>query len=276
MDGLIYYLRVLPTAPLGPVDVTVQNVSTGSQYSAPGLITVVSAEEITEQGADDVIAVTGASPSIVPIGSSATMWITGQGFNRRSTILYSRPGIQLLRPTETVLETMNEGENGIYSSITIPDNEPAGPVNVTVLNPNGSSVTRLNAFELGSATPAPPSPEPPACPDDLELSVTRVGQLTPLELRRGEERMVELEGEGFSCRAEVLISGDGVEVTSTAQRSSPADDSTLSFTVRVAEGATLGPRGLTVVNANGSDQSNPLAFTVIGAEDGGEPSSSCP
>jgi hypothetical protein len=282
MDGIYYKIRISPLAPLGPVEITIKDPTTGSTLTADRLFEIVPRGEglnLNQEGAVEIESVTGASPVAVRAGSDSAMWVYGQGFNLFSEIRYSVPTIQEAQPSEAVISAANwPGYDGFRSYLRIPANTPVGPVDVTVKNPNNSTATKMAAFEVFPSNGAPivggggGAPVPECNEDDSDLYVQLVGQMTPNIIQQGETVTVSLAGMGFGCSPLILITGlGGVEMLSPAYRSpdpiNPALQN-LNFTIRVAANAPPGPRSVTVVNPNMSQQHNPQAFTVVAADDG--------
>lgn len=291
MDGIYYKIRISPTTPLGPVAITVKDPATGSSHTQDGLFKIVPRGEglnLNQQGSEDIEAVTGASPRVIRSGHNSAMWTYGLGFNIRSQIQFSTPTIREIRASEAVISAQNwPGYDGMRSYLEFPANTPSGPVDITVKNPNNTTATLMGAFEVvqpssqNSQATVGTNQEPiPECNDDNpDLSVRYVGTSTPNLIAQGEEVTVQIPGLGFACRPEVYITGlGGVQTTSIPYRTTDPnqpDFHYLNFKIRVAPNAPIGPRELTVVNPNGSDKSNPQAFTIVAGSESSVGGTAC-
>ncbi len=278
LDGVIYYIRIAPHAPLGPVNVTVTNTANGSSSTLTNGFEIVARGQglnIDTQGSDDIVEVTAASPLAIATGRTTAVWVYGQGFNIASTIEFSNPGVTQVSPSRPVINSQNNpGYDGFQNFLNVSPTATPGPVDVTVRNPNGSTRTAMGAFNLvavGSAEDPgaqQPRTQPIAedCVPDPNAIVAYVGSLTPNILSRGESAQVSLIGSGLTC-ASTVVMPVGVNITTPpVMTPDPVVPSlqTLSFTVSVTSAASLGPQAITVVNPQWAPKSNREAFTIMG------------
>ncbi|NOZ87843.1 MAG: hypothetical protein GXP49_16595 [Deltaproteobacteria bacterium] len=147
--------------------------------------------------------------------------VVGNGFVDTPAVSFSGTGI-------TIKKIRFEGPSSLEVTVDIASTAAEGARNVTVTNPDNSSVTANSVFLI---TPAP-SPTKLTPPD--------VGQ-------NAQARTITLQGADFQDGAQVLVSGTGVVVTDTNFVSSAA----LTLTVDTAADATTGARDVTVLNPDG-------------------------
>jgi hypothetical protein len=98
----------------------------------------------------------------------------------------------------------------------------------------------------GVKPPAPPSP----------TRAATVVWLSPASGQAGSTVQIALTGADFSPEATVAVSGSGVGVSNVKVEST----SRITATLRIAAGAALGVRGVTVSTASGT--SNPANFRI--------------
>lgn len=276
-DGIQYFLRIGQDVPPGPVDITVTNPADGSSATGVGLFTVVVPGQVPppQPGDDDVQGVSGASPRAVRAGRSASLWIWGKGFEPGAQVRYSNPAIQpYVEPSVVEESRSNPGFAGVRSFVTIGPDAPTGPVDITIINPNGTQATGQGLVEIIGAAGTPGAPgEPPGgaveytgpCPDN-QTSIEAVVRVQPPELERGEAYNIAIEGRAFACGASVVISGGGLRATDMPRLVRDAADplrTTLFWQIEVTEDAALGPRDVTVVNPNNTSKTLTAAFEII-------------
>ena len=280
LDGILYFIRISPTAPLGPVDITLSSASTGSTLTAQRIFEIVPrGEGLNEQimGSDDLESVSGASPLAIRAGRNTALWVWGRGFNAQSRIEFNNPSIEFVRPSVPVIQAQNmPGFDGMQNFLLPAAEALPGPVNVTITNPNGTREVGMGLFSVvpasGNASGAPTTPQGEisgiqenCLMDDYETSVIEVSAVTPNEVMRGETTEIEIIGSGFACGATVMLRGGGIEKIGQEIFSRDPINPNLTFfrmRIAVAPDAKLGSRTVIVMNLNGSIKSKD-ALTVI-------------
>ena len=279
MDGILYYIRIGYTAPLGDVPITLQSPSTGASYTADEIFEIVPEGEgliFNGEGAEDIEAVTSASPVAIRAGRNAAMWILGEGFNIDSEITYSNPALNQVRDAEVVINAQNApGYDGIRSYLLVPPTAPPGPVSVTVTNPNGTTQQGIDLFEVVAPSDQSgsglPSGGGTCLADEVEPVISDIVGAEPSEVYPGQEVDLRIYARGLACSATFLLFGGGIDVLSEPRVfQSPSDPSLRFFQMRIKVdvNAPLGPRAVTLLNPNGSTKSREDTFSVVSNENG--------
>jgi hypothetical protein len=284
LDGILYYARIPDDAPLGPVSITVSSPSSGSSKTQDGLFSIVPRGQgmPIDMGEDNVSEVTGASPAFVRAGLNSAVWVWGLGFNLESQLEYSNPSIKKTANARVVVESQsNLGYSGIQSFINILPNAPTGPVDLTVINPNGSSKTGVGLVQViapatstntngGTGTDDPEieviedSNYNGDCPD-FETVAEELVAVTPKALQAGTKATITIKGLGFACGASVMISGGGLAALSDSVFFVDENgEGYFKWNIEVKENAMLGKRKVTVVNPNGTSVFLEDGFEVQG------------
>ena len=281
LDGILYFARIAVDAPLGPVSITLTSPSTGVTYTEEGLFEIVEEGQgliFDETGAEDIEQVTSASPAIVRAGANTAMWLLGRGFNIDSTVSYSHQSLRQAQNPEVVIEAQNApGFDGIRSYLQIPPTAQPGPVSVTVANPNGTTQTGVDLFEIYPPASLEGQDQLPnggagACEgDDFLQNVSAILGAEPSLLARGEETDLKIYANGLACRASFILYGGGIEVIGDQPVYQDQADPALRFfqlRVRVSPSAPLGPRRVAILNPNGSSKTEEGLITIVASRGG--------
>lgn len=277
LDGILYYARISGDAPLGPVSITLSSPSTGARKTEEGLFEIVEQGQglvFDNSGAEDIEQVSSASPLAVRAGRNVALWVLGQGFNIDSSIQFSNPSVQSVRPSEVVIEAQNApGYDGIRNYLQIPPTAAPGPVSVTVTNPNSTTQTGVDLFEIippasvEGATPIPGGSGGDACEgDDFEQNISEIVAANPGVVAVGQETDLRIYARGLACRASFILYGGGIEVIGDTPVYQDTSDPALRFfqlRIKVNRFAPLGPRKVTILNPNGSSKTRDNVFEVV-------------
>ncbi len=272
-DGMQYFLQIAngPDAPLGLIDLKVTNPN-GTSAVGMGMIEILRPNTLEERTTRnrEIDSITGASPPGAFTGRNVALWIWGKGFEDGVRVEFSSPYIQQYSPPQVVLDSRSHpGFDGIRNFIVVsPDAEP-GPVDVTIINPNGSRASAFGLFELqqGSAQPIGPDgavQSVDGCPD-FETVVESIESVSPLAAFRGGRVELAVSGRGFACGASVIITGGGLTARGEPNlRPDPdnPDNVLLTWEIEIADNAKLGDRDLTILNPNNSRKTLENAFAV--------------
>ena len=211
-------------ATVGARDITVTNPD-GGTGTGTGIFTVNSS-------------VTGvsATPSLSNRGATGqSIAINGTGFAIGATVAFSGSGI-------TINSTTFDSSTQVTVNITIAGSAATGARDVTLTNPDGSSVTGTGIFTVD---PAP-----------------TLTSATPSSRGRGASNQnVTLAGTGFMSGAPLAASfGSLITVNSTTF----VNSTTLTANITVSAAATTGARSVSITNGDGSTASGTV-FTVNAA-----------
>ncbi|MCK6572133.1 hypothetical protein L6V77_13665 [Myxococcota bacterium] len=274
LDGIEFYLRIGPETPVGPVDITVRGPD-GTEATGRALFNVVETGGIPPPvpGAGNADTISGASPPAFRSGRNVSLWIWGRDFEPGADVQFSQPGIRQYSPFEVVNEAGNYAPlDGIRAFLLVDGNVPSGPVDVTVVNPNGSRVTRPGLVEVvGSGGGAAAGG---AAGEDVEpclpasTPIESIDFVTPAEVLRDSPLPLTIVGRGFACGARVALSGGGLRAPegSTPRIIRDAADpglTTLRWDLEVTADAAFGPRDVTVVNPDNSTKTLAGAFSIV-------------
>jgi hypothetical protein len=303
-DGIQYFMAIDPEAPVGDVDITVTNPD-GSSATGQRLLTILApgqAPPMNNSLDRSVTGLTGASPPALLPGRRVSLWVWGDGIAEGAQIAFSNPSITPYAAPEVVeTSTSHPGFSGMRNFLQIDAAAPAGPVNITITNPNGSTFTGqglLSVVQSGSvpgaanpppaANPTPGAPAPggnPAIPGQIDpcamadavTSIESLDYVQPAQVSAGDTVQMTIVGRGFACGASIFIPGGGLTaleapslVRDSLDPASPAYYQTrLVWRLQVADGAATGPRDVTVLNPNSTSKTLPGAFTIGGGGGGG-------
>ena len=272
-DGIQYYLQIGQDTPVGRVDITVIGPD-GSRATGAGLFEVVAPGAVPpDPGMGNVDVVTGASPPAFRAGRDVSLWVWGRGIATGAQLEFSRPGITPYAPYEAVAQAGNyPGFDGLRAFLLVEANVPAGPVDVTVVNPNGTRAT--GAGLLTVVAPGEPLPGAGEAVEEVgtclppETTVEEITRVVPKQVLPGSPLPLAIFGRGFACGASVLIAGGGLQASAgTAPRITRSVEDPMATTLRwdleVLPDARLGPRDVTVVNPNNSSKRVVGAFEVV-------------
>ena len=154
----------------------------------------------------------------------------------------------------------------------IPPTAQPGMVSVTVENPNGTTQTGVDLFEIfppASNEGEVPIPEggASACEgDDFMQNISAILGAEPSILARGEETDLKIYANGLACRALIILYGGGIEVIGNKPVYQDPMDPALRFfqlRVKVSSNAPLGPRRVTILNPNSSNKTAEGVITVV-------------
>jgi hypothetical protein len=218
-------VAVESSATAGTRTVTVTNLDGGSD-TLEGAFTVNSAPTIES-----------VSPSSRGQGASnQTITVKGKNFLSGTglAVTFSGTGI-------TVNSTSFVSSTVVTANVTIASNATAGSRNVTVTNPDTTSVTSSFAFAVTSA------------PTVTSTSPSSRGQ-------GASKATVTIKGSGFASGVSSSF-GSGITVESTTRNSSTE----LTATISIAAGTALGSRAVTVTNLDEGTGTLANAFTVTAA-----------
>jgi hypothetical protein len=274
LDGIEFYLRIGPDTPVGPVDITVRGPD-GTEATGRSLFTVVETGGIPPPvpGAGVADTISGASPPAFRAGRNVSLWIWGRDFEPGADVQFSQPGIRRYSPFEVVNEAGNYAPlDGIRAFLLVDGNVPPGPVDVTVVNPNGSQVTRPGLVEVvgtggGAAAGGSAGEDVEPCLP-ATTPIESIDLVTPAEVLRDSALPLTIIGRGFACGARVALSGGGLRAPagSTPRIIRDAADpgaTTLRWDLEVTADAAFGPRDVTVVNPDNSTKTLVAAFSVV-------------
>jgi hypothetical protein len=262
LDGIQYFMRVATDAPLGTTDVTVTGTD-GSSATGRQLIEIIRAggRPPAQPSGGPVDSMTGASPRAAYKGRNVSLWIWGKGFEPGATVLFSNPNIQDYTPPEVVENSQSHpGHSGIRNFLIIGRDAPLGPVDITVTNPSGASLTGSGLFEIvdgdGAVGGSGAIADQGDCPDD-RTSVAALSRVTPELLPIGRRVRLAIEGEAFACGAQVRLDCCGIKAHDQprlVREAANPFNTTLYWTVEAERGAEFGPRGLMVINPNNTSK----------------------
>jgi hypothetical protein len=277
-DGIQYFLRIAADAPVGPVDVTVTNPD-GSTATGRALFDIVAPGQAPPPppGDGNVQVVTGASPRAVRAGSNVSLWIWGKGFDTGAQVDFSNPALRpYADPSVVKVSQSHPGFAGVRDFITIDSAAVAGPVDITVTNPNGTRATGQGLLTIVAAAGSPGAGDAGAveytgpCPD-LTTAIESVDKVEPVQIARGETAQLAIVGRAFACGASVVIPGGGLRAGDQPRLTRDAADAlatTLFWEVTVADDAPLGPRDVTVINPDNTSKTLTAAFEVVEPDSG--------
>ncbi len=241
-DGIVFYFVIDPAASNGPRDVTV-TAPDGRSVTAFGLVTIVGgaagpADPPDDPPVDDppvddppvddpppdpqdgrVDVIARASPRYGEQGGQVNLWVVGRSFTGGSEVRFNVEGLgpaafegqplpaQVHRGVERI---GGEVYDGIQYYLRIPSDARPGFVDISVLNPDGSSATGAKLFEI-----VPPGELPQPVPG--MGNVDEITGASPPAVRAGRNAALWIWGTGFAAGAEVTFSADGLRQVAPAE-----------------------------------------------------------
>jgi prepilin-type N-terminal cleavage/methylation domain-containing protein len=182
--------------------------------------------------------VSSTSPTSRDAGAvNQTITITGQTFENGATVAFSNPGI-------TVNSTNFVNATTLNVNISIGTSATTGPVDVTVVNPDGGFGTGKNVFTVSPA------------PTLISTNPSSRGQ-------GAQNQTITITGTGFLNGPTIAaaFSNPGITVNST----NFVNATTLTVNITIAKNAPTGPGNLTITNGDGSTATGNNVFTVNAA-----------
>ncbi|AMY09764.1 IPT/TIG domain protein [Luteitalea pratensis] len=217
---------VAPASSAGLVAVTLTNPD-GGTYTFPSSFTYVTAGAPVS---DPVI--TSVTPASGPTTGGSAVTLSGVGFQAGATVLFGgSPGTVTSVTTTSIKVTNPVG--------------PAGPVTITVVNPDGGSMTMAAAFTY--VQPAVTAPT--------------ISTISPASGPTTGNTLVTMTGTGFKAGVIVKFGDVAGSVTSVAT-------TTLSV---LTPAAVAGPVAVTVTNTDGGAASRGAGFTYVATSTAGSP-----
>ena len=159
-DGMRSYLQIPPTATTGMVSVTITNPNNTSSQGIDlfEVVAPASIEGSTPVGvpgtcqdsdADLVISeIVTSDPTEVYLGQETDLKIFARGLACSASFLLYGGGIEVLSEPQVFQDQSDPTLRFFQLRIKVNANAPLGPRSVTILNPNGSSKSRDNAFTV--------------------------------------------------------------------------------------------------------------------------------
>jgi len=182
--------------------------------------------------------VTSTNPSSRDAGATnQTITITGTTFENGATVAFSNPGI-------TVNSTNFVNATTLNVDISIAASAATGPVDVTVVNPDGGFGTGKNVFTVSPA------------PTLISTNPSSRGQ-------GAQNQTITITGTGFLNGPTIAaaFSNPGITVNSA----NFVNATTLTVNITIAKNAPTGPGNLTITNGDGSTATGSNVFTVNAA-----------
>lgn len=269
-DGIALYFSIDAAAPPGLRDIVVINPD-GASAIGRSLIEIFPAREgqpAPEGPAMSVDRVSRASPRYAEQGEQVNLWLVGGTFAPGARVTFDNPGIgpALINGQASLPEVLPnaESENGQADGIQyftrVALDAAPGFVAVTVTNPDGSSATGRELFEIvprGSV----PAPRPG------EGDVDSLTGASPPGAYVGRDVALWIWGTGIQSGATVEFDHPGVQIFAPPEvvedsRSHPGYSGVRNF-LSVTPDAQPGPVTLTVVNPNGSRASAQGLFQIV-------------
>lgn len=259
-DGIALYFSIAASATPGPRDIVVTDTD-GSSAIGRGLVEILGAVDggppAPEPPATRVDRVTRASPNYAEQGDQVNLWIVGGAFDPAARVTFDNPGLGpatvdgRILPAEVLrnAESENGQADGIQYFMRVNADASPGLVAITVTNPDGSSATGRDLFEI---VPPGSIPAPRAGDGDVD-SITGA---SPPGAFAGRDVALWIWGDGFQSGATVQFDHPGIQTFAPPEvvedsRSHPGYSGIRNF-LSVVPGATPGPVTITVTNPNGT------------------------
>jgi hypothetical protein len=170
------------------------------------------------------LTVNGINPSILGLGTSTSVTLSGTGLVSGSTVTFSGTGVT----TNGGVNASNGGTQLAFT-VNVSGGAATGARDITVTNSDGQSVMGVGILTIGSGTTSSP----------------RITGLSPDSAPQGvSSALITINGSGFQTGATVGFSGTGVTVNSV----NFVNSSRLDVTVDINGLATPGARDVTVTN----------------------------
>ncbi len=260
-DGIALYFSIAADATAGPRDVIVIEPS-GASAIGRGLVEILPGRQgeptpAPEGPAMSVDRVTRASPNYAEQGEQVNLWVVGGTFAPGARVTFDNPGIApaVIDGRTAIPEVLPNAESengqadGIQYFMRIAGDAPTGLVSVTVTNPDGTSATGRELFEV---LPPGSVPAPRAGAGDVD-SITGA---SPPGAFVGRDVALWVWGTGFVSGATVEFDNPGIQAYAPAEvvensRSHPGYSGIRNF-LSVTPDARPGPVTVTVINPNGT------------------------
>ena len=224
------------------------------------------------EGPIGVDVITRASPTYAAQGEQVNLWIVGRTFVDGVTVSFSGAGMgpalvngqPLLPKISRNIPSEQAKFDGIEYYLRVGAETPVGPVDITVVGPDGTRATGVGLFEVVAPGAVPP---PAAGAGNVDV----ISGASPRAFRAGRNVSLWLWGKGFEPGATVVFSQPGIRPYAPAEvvkdaGNYPGFDGIRSFLV-VDPLAARGPLDVTVINPNASQAIAPGVVQVIGADD---------
>jgi len=182
--------------------------------------------------------VTSVTPSFGRQGETLDLTIDGSYFQNGATVTVSGTGV-------TVNTVTFNSASQLVANVTIGGAAPTGLRNVTVDNPDASSGTGLNKFEVVTPTgnPAP-----------------IISQVTPNSAQQGETSLqVSIQGQNFLTSPTVLFSNGGI----TPGTPQFINSTEVRVTIDVDENSSSGEGTVRLTNTDGQWDEAPFTVTAV-------------
>lgn len=224
------YVRVPAGDATGTVDVTVINPS-GKQGSLKDAYTY---DEYVPQ-------VTSITATSGELAGGELIYVNGKNFDATATVMFG---------SEEATVMNRYGTTRIY--VKVPVSSAAGTVDVSVINADGSTGTLTDAYTYN----APPAEETPVIGKISASGSTSGAELTSI----AANKLFYLHGTNLGNTHLVkIVDADGNEFINAPYRWYTA----IKMYVRVPATAAKGTATITIINADGTLESNAVTFTII-------------
>ncbi len=270
-DGIALYFSIAASATPGLRDVVVTDPD-GSSAIGQGLVEILAAVEggppAPEIPPSTVDRVTRASPNYAEQGDQVNLWIVGGAFEAGARVTFDNPGLGPAMvdgrslPVEVLrnAESENGQADGIQYFMRVTPDAATGFVAITVTNPDGSTATGRDLFEI-----VPPGSVP--VPREGDADVDSITGASPPGAFSGRDVALWIWGEGFTTGATVEFDHPGIQPFAPPEvvedsRSHPGYSGIRNF-LNVAADATPGPVTVTVVNPNGTRAEARGLLTIV-------------
>ena len=213
---------------------------------------------------------TRASPSYAEQGSQVNLWLVGQGFAPGAQVSFSRPGIEPAlvngQPIPNKVFPNADSENGVadglqtFITIGDPAQIPAGFVDVTVTNPNGTQAVGRALLEIVGPGQIPAAQQ-------QQTNIDSITGASPRAAFIGRRVALWIWGRGIDNGAQVTFESPAIrpfrpsEVVVRSQ-SHPGYSGIRNY-LEIDPSALPGPVAFTITNPNGSQQRAEGLFQIV-------------